>query len=146
MPDQHETAVQVALLSQSVQALERKSDEHADLVRESLTSLRDDLRSDMREIRDGMAADVKEIARNVADLHNRIQNPESGIIKIVNDHENRLKVLERVLESARNGLRRVLWFLLFGVLAFIGAALIRYAPSIGHWIADVKSPTNPGGH
>lgn len=144
MPDQHETAVQVALLTQSLQQLERKADEHADTVRESIVALRDDLRSDMREIRDGMATDVREIAANVASMHNRLQNPDTGIIKIVDDHERRLKGLERVLESARNGLRRLLWWLLFGVLAFIGAALIRYAPSIGQWIAGVKTPTDAG--
>lgn len=139
------TAQEVGRLSEAVRQMERKADEHADTVRESIVALRDDLRSDMREIREGMAEDVKGIAAHVADLHNRLQNPDSGIIKIVSDHERRIKGVEGLIASIRNGVRRALWWLFFGVAAFVGAALIRHAPNIGKWISEVKGPTTPGG-
>lgn len=140
-------AAEIARLGESVRHLESKVEDGAQAVRdglatitENMTAMREDLREDMREIRDGLAEDVKGIARNVADLHNRLQNPDSGIIKIVDDHERRIKGIEAMLKTARMELVRVGRWALIGVLGFIGLALVKFAPQIGQWIADVKAP------
>lgn len=144
-------AAEIARLGESVRHLEVRVQDGSEAIREglaaiteSVSAMREDLREDMREIRDGMAEDVKAIARNVANLHNRLQDPESGIIRIVDDHERRLKALEAIHAAVVKGTRKMLWWVLFGVCAFLGAALVRYAPQIGQWIADVNTPTAPG--
>lgn len=134
----------IARLQVAVQNVEEKVDEGAQAVRDGFQALRSDLQGDMREIREGVAADVSRMAANMLDisssikrLHEFNQDPKTGVIRRLDDHEQRLATIEQRRQHRLRALAHVGMWATLAVIGFFAAGIVKYAEPIGRWIASI---------
>ena len=141
--DGAEVAVAVATLTEQVRQMELRGEERADLVTKGMESIRDEVRSDLGALNESVTRQfglftksVERMAEDVATIRDKVQDPVSGVIRVQQDHADRIRRVELWIDGVRKSVRKAGLWLLVGILGFVATVLLKFAPEMGKWLAE----------